>query len=98
VNPTTNVNIQSTTYSSIPDGTYNVTFSYQDAVGNTASTTTNTGVVVSHAAADSTPTPAATSSGGCSLQMNDVVQMHWGFLLLCISILLIIFYRRQLAD
>lgn len=93
VNPTTNANIVSSTLSSIPDGTYSVTLSYQDALGNSASTATNTGVIVSHATQDSTPSAAASS--GCSLQIDAPHQKLSMFGLLLLASLFTIVSRRR---
>ena len=58
-NPTSNSNVQSSTATSIPDGVYTVTLSYQDALSNPAATSASTSVVVTHDGA-ATPTPTAT--------------------------------------
>ena len=65
--PVGNSNVQSTTATSIPYGTYSVVFSYQDLFGNSVASSTSTSVVIASAATPTpTPTPAVTSSGGSS--------------------------------
>lgn len=91
LDPTANSNIQSATASSIPDGTYSVTLSYRDSLGNPASTATNTGVIISHQASSTAAT--SSDSGGCRLQDGArPIDFSWGFLGLFVVTL--IFFRR----
>ncbi len=101
LDPTSNSNVQSATATSIPNGTYTVSFTYQDALGNPVATSTSTNVIISQStAAPASASGSSSSGGGCGYiednqkRKNGSIFEPFIWMMICAGFVLILRNRR----